>query len=180
MYRARHTASKLTLILLGMALVSLAAAPALQAAEHRLGLGIHYWRTVDNLDDLNNLEDNGTSYIASYQFKPRGLFKLELDLEVFGDGFGGSTETAYAPQAFVLVGGFVYGGVGVGTTYSNDLPDTFSDPFFMAKLGLDFALLGPLRLDVGAIYRFDDWASLQQIDLNTDTFTLGVIGRIEF
>lgn len=161
---------------------TLLCAPRVWAGEHSLGLGWQFWRTVDGLPgagDVEDVEDDGSSLVASYQYKPAGLFKFEIDVEYFEDGFAGSTDTAIAPQAFVLVGGFVYGGVGVGVTISDGLEDEVSDPYFMARLGLEFDLLGPLSVDLHATYRFDDWEGLEGIDLNTDTYTLGAVARIK-
>ncbi len=150
------------------------------AAEQRFGIGLHYWRTIDSLGDLAGIEDDGASLILSYQYLLPGPFKLELDLEVFDDGFAGAPGTALAPQAFVLFGGFLYGGLGVGITYSDDLPDDFSDPFFMARVGLDFKPLPRLHLDLSANYRFDDWEAAKNLDVNTDTLTLGAVVRLAF
>lgn len=162
------------------ALLALAFAPAADAAEHRLGLGLHYWSTIDSVGDLEGIEDEGSSWLVTYQLKPAGFFKLELDVEVFDEGFAGSTDTSFAPQAFVLVGGFVYGGVGAGVTVSDGLQDNVSDPFFMVKLGLDFTVLPRVHLDVGAIYRFDDWEAVEEVDFDSDTYTLGVAARVVF
>ena len=155
-------------------------APAARAGEHRLGIGVEYWKTVDGLPstgDFENVEDDGSSWLATYQYKPAGLFTFQLDAEIFPDGFGGSTQTAVAPQAFILVGSGLYGGVGVGVTLSNGLADDVSDPFFMGRIGFNFSLLGTLKLDVHATYRFDDWDGLEGIDTDTDTYTFGAAVR---
>ena len=81
--------------LLLMLLAVLLAVPAL-AADHSIGVGLHHSQTVDDLadDGFEDLEEEGTSGIVSYQFLPEGIFTLEADLEYFADGFGGSTEEA--------------------------------------------------------------------------------------
>lgn len=70
-----------------------------QAVEHRIGGGANYWTSVDDID-LDKIDDDGFSFLASYQFWP-GLIGLELDLEIVPDQYG---ETAYAPQAYALSG----------------------------------------------------------------------------
>ena len=81
----------------------------------------------------------------------------------------------WSPEAFVLVGGTIYAGAGVGIYYSDGF---FNDsPFFMLRAGLDFAILPFLSLDINANYRFNDWGSLDTSDLDTDTIRLGAAIR---
>ncbi len=145
------------------------------AADHRIGFGIHHWQTVDDLadDGFEDLDESGTSGIASYQYMPEGLFSFELDLEYFADGFGGSTESALSPQAYVLIGHGLYAGVGVGVIVSDG---ETSDPFYAAKVGTNISILPRLSLDLNANYRFDDWSLIDEAD--TDTVTLGALIRI--
>ena len=169
----RRTAwrAPLLMMLAGLALV---AAPVF-AANHRIGAGVHHWQTVDDLADegFEGLEDEGTSGILSYQYAPEGIFSLEVDLEYFADGFGGSTEEALSPQVFVLVGHGLYAGAGVGVTYSDG---DSSDPFYAARLGFDITLIPRLSVDIHANYRFDDWDLIDEAE--TDTVTLGAIVRL--
>jgi hypothetical protein len=152
------------------------AAPAGAAPGDSFGLGIHYWQTVDDLFDGAGLEEDGVSYILSYQRNPsRGILRFELDLEYFDEGFGGAAEEAFAPVAFLLVGRKFYVGAGIGVTYSSGLPDDFSDPFFAGRFGWDFALLPALSLDLNVNYRTNTFNELG--DLDTDVFTLGAIVR---
>jgi opacity protein-like surface antigen len=156
------------------ALSAMTAVPAL-AADHRIGFGVHHWQTVDDLADegFEGLDDSGTSGIVSYQYMPEGIFSFELDLEYFADGFGGSTETAWSPQAYLLIGHGLYVGVGVGNVISDG---ESSDPFYAAKLGLDFAIIPRLSVDINANYRFDDWTLIDEAD--TDTVTFGALLRL--
>lgn len=160
-------------ILLLTLLTVLIAGPA--AAEHRIGFGVHHWQTVDDLadDGFEGIEDEGTSGIVSYQYMPEGIFSLELDLEYFADGFAGSTEEAFSPQAYLLVGHGLYAGAGVGVTHSDG---ETSDMFYAAKIGFDISILPRLSLDVNANYRFDDWDLIDEVE--TDTVTLGALIRL--
>lgn len=178
-----HRLPPLRIPLMGLAaaLVLFLAAPAADAAEHRFGIGLEYWRTVDGLpssSEIEGIEDDGQSWVVSYQYKPAGLFTFQVDAEFFDDGFAGSTDSAYAPQAFILVGRGLYGGVGAGVTISNGLADDVSDPFYMGRLGFNFSLLGALKVDLHATYRFDDWEGLEDVDVDTDTYTLGATLRV--
>jgi hypothetical protein len=150
------------------------AAPAL-AADHRIGVGVHHWQTVDDLADegFSDLDDSGNSGILSYQYMPEGIFSLELDMEYFADGFGGATESAWSPQAYLLVGHGLYAGAGIGTVYSDG---ETSDAFYAAKVGVDFTLIPRLSVDVNANYRFNDWSLIDEVD--TDTVTFGAVLRL--
>jgi hypothetical protein len=157
-------------------LAVLTSATAALAGSHRLGLGANYWKTLNNIeaDEVTNIDESGLSWLASYQYAPAGLFKLEIDLEYHPELAG--EKTLWSPEAFVLVGGTLYAGAGVGIYYSDG---TFSDsPFFMLRAGLDIAILPFLSLDINANYRFNDWDTLDlSEDLGTDTIRLGAAVR---
>jgi hypothetical protein len=156
-----------------------AAAPrAGAAADSSIGVGIHSWRTVDDLrsEGFSNLRRSGISYLLSYQYSPGALLKLEVDAEYFNKGFGGSTHYAIAPQAFVLVGGLIYGGAGIGTTYSKDFSNDFSSPFYTARVGVNLHLLPRFHLDVNGNYRFHAWNELKGV--STGTVTVGAVARL--
>jgi len=162
--------------MIALVVLGLAAVPA-SAAEHRLGLGAHYWQTLDELEDDNfDFEEEGFSWVGSYQYVPVGLFKLELDLEYFPDGFGGVEESAWSPQVYVVVGGSFYAAVGAGVVYSDAFKDTITDPFYAGRLGFEVAILPRTRLDIHGNYRFNDWNEIEQAD--TDTITLGALLRV--
>ncbi len=145
----------------------------LQAAEHRIGIGANYWTSVDDID-FDDVDDDGFSYLASYQYWP-GLIGLEVDLEILPDKYG---ETAFAPQAFVLVGKSIYAGAGIGWEYrDSDLAD---EPFFAFRAGLNLELLPGIYGDFYGLYRFNDSAELdnETTDIDSDTIFLGAAIRI--
>lgn len=165
-------------LLLAFGLTTLCAAPA-QAVEHRIGGGVHYWRTLDEIgDEFGDIDEDGLSALLSYQLAPGGLIKLQVDAEYFEKGFGGAEDDAISPQVYVLLGGTVYAGVGAGIIYSDNFDDGESDIFYAARLGLDMTLLPRLHLDVNANYRTTDWDELEEAD--TDTITLGAVVRFAF
>ena len=168
-----------------LALLALAAAviaPAAARAEHRLGFGFHYFQTLDDIDieEIEEIDDEGESLVFSYQWVPGGLFRLEGDLEYYKDGYGGALDEAFAPQFYVLIGSGFYGGVGVGATYSDGFlgDDNWSDPWYAARLGIDLLLLPKLRLDINGNYRAGAFEALDQAE--TDAITLGVSLRFAF
>lgn len=157
---------------LGLALPALAS-----AGEHRLGFGYHYWQTIDDLDDLPDLDDEGYATVLSYQYLPGGMLRFEIDVEYFPDGYAGSTDKAYSPQAYVLLGRFFYAGVGVGITRSDGfVDDEWSDPWYAARAGIDMLLVPKLHLDINANYRADAFSELEEAD--TDALTFGASLRL--
>lgn len=156
--------------------VTFLGAGAAGAAEHRFGIGGHYWRALDDVAEELDVEEEGVAPYLTYQFVPAGVFKLELDLEYFEEGFGGSASAAYAPAAYVLLEWGLYGGVGVGVTISDGLEDDVSDPFYAARLGWDFQVLPRLHVDVNANYRANSFSELEEYD--SDSITLGAALRV--
>lgn len=152
-----------------------------QAAENRFGLGVQFFKTIDDVaddvgdDSLANIEDDGYAIVASYQRIPRGLFRFEIDVEYYESGFGGSGEDSLTPLAFILVGRSLYVGVGVGATFASDLSDNVSDPFFAARIGYELDILPGLSIDINANYRAGAFSDLDEFD--TDAATLGAIVR---
>lgn len=143
-----------------------------RAGEHRIGGGVNYWVTVDDLEE-DDLDESGLSYLVSYQHWWNFL-GLEADLELLPDRFG---ETAFAPQAYLLFGGTLYGGAGVGLM--NIDGDFADEPFFALRAGLNLELLPGSFLDVSANYRFNDSEGLEneRTDIDADTVFLGAALR---
>jgi hypothetical protein len=166
-------------ILLPTLLATLLLPAAAAAAEHRIGIGGHYWRALDDLDVANlEVEEEGLAPFLTYQWAPEGIFRLELDVEYFEAGFGGATEAAVAPVGFVLIELGLYGGVGAGVTISDGIDDNISEPFYVARLGYDFAVLPHLHVDLHANYRANSFAALE--DYDSDSITLGAAVRVAF
>jgi hypothetical protein len=149
------------------------------AAGHRLGIGAHYWTAVEDID-VADVDESGVSWLVSYQYDTGTLLKLEADLEIFAEDFGGAGDTTWAPQFLALVGSTIYGGLGVGWYYADG--DFADDPFFLLRAGLDFEILPLIWLDVNANYHFSDFSGLGDVadDIDTDTVTLGAFVRMGF
>jgi opacity protein-like surface antigen len=168
------------ILLLAVAAFSLSwmlPAPAVLAGDapgmQRLGIGVNYWKKIDEIDD-SAIDEDGFSFLASYQVAPTWFFKVEFDLELFPDLAGGP-EAVLAPELFVTFGGLFYGGAGIGI-YLHD-GDWGDAPFYMLRAGLDFPIAPRVFLDVNANYRFNDWDSLSDGDVDTDTVRLGAALR---
>jgi len=155
-------------------------APAVNAGEHRLGFGVHYWQTVEEIaDDLPDfdVDEDGLTGVLSYQYVV-GLTRFEVAAEYFEAGFQGANDWAVAPQVFILVGRGLYGGVGAGITYADFANGSWSDPYFIGKFGIDLLLLPKIHLDINADYRFAEWDEIY--DYDTDTITMGATVRFSF
>ncbi|HEV8629045.1 MAG TPA: hypothetical protein VGV61_01925 [Thermoanaerobaculia bacterium] len=163
------------------AALTLGSAAGAGAAEHRFGLGELYWRSIHDLGG-SGLKSNGVAPYLTYQYVPAGIFKLELDLEYYRKGFGGSTSAAYSPVAWVLIEFGLYGGVGIGVTFSDSLSSNVSDPFYAARLGYDFQLVPRLHFDVNANYRANTFKDLRRgvKSYDTDSITFGAAARVAF
>ena len=145
----------------------------------RLGGGVHYWTTLDKID-LTDVDENGLSWVVSFQYGSTSIVKLQTDLEVFPKRFGGTQHPVFAPYALILAGKTIYGGFGIGTFYYDG---EFADkPFYVLRAGVDLELLPSLYLDINANYRWENWRGLGKAlkDVDTDTITLGAAVRIPF
>jgi hypothetical protein len=144
----------------------------------RLGAGVHYWVALDDID-LDNVDEDGYSFIFSYQNIRAGFFKFEADLGMLQKGYAGADTTVWSPQAYFLVGKGIYGGVGVGINYSDG--DFAKNPFYALRVGFDLEVLPSIFLDLNANYRFENW-NFNRIkeDVSTDTVTMGAVLRLEF
>ena len=86
-----------------------------------------------------------------------------------------ATNVLYQPQAYVLIGGLIYGGAGIGIGYFDG--DWFDNPFYALRAGVDLPL-GSLHLDVNANYRFLSTNALQSLnESDLDSVTFGAIVR---
>ncbi len=146
--------------------------------NHRFGAGVRYWIALEDID-TDKVDENGFAYILSYQYQMAGFSKLEGNIEYLGKGYAGSDDYSLSPQVYFLVGRGLYGGLGVGITYSDG---EFADKaYFALRVGIDFEILPAIFVDINVNYRFEDWDSDDvQEDIDTDTVTLGAIVRLEF
>lgn len=136
-------------------------------AATRFGGGIHYLRTLGDIKDSPEFDENAIGFMASI-VTGRSL-RLEGDLEVIPD-FGGSGETMLQPQAYAMLGEFIYGGLGIGIGYFDG--EWQSQPFYAFRAGVNLPL-GGFGIDLFATYRFQNDENLENFqsdDLNTITF----------
>lgn len=157
---------------LGLALF-LAAAPA-AAIESRVGLGLHLWRTAKDLRDHPGGEfEQDLSGLISYQLVLFRPLKVEVDLEYFPNGFGGTGIVFVSPQGFIVVGDRWYAAVGAGWILSeNQTEGNLSNVIYLARLGTDIPVRSRLHFDVFAEQRAEDAGGLADVGENTITFAV--------
>jgi hypothetical protein len=164
----------IALIIAGLMLSNTAFADS----AHRLGAGIHYWVAMEDID-VEDVDENGYSLIFSYQYIPAGIFKFEADVELMQEGYAGADTNVWSPQAYLLIGKWLYAGLGIGINYADS--DFAEKPFYALRAGLDLQILPRIFLDVNANYRFENWDfDKVKEDVDTDTVNLGAILRLEF
>jgi hypothetical protein len=132
-------------------------------AEAGLGLGVHYLNTLGDIKDHPEFDESNWGLLAAYSFGP-GLINFEVDVEWIPDYAYG--KNMVEPSAYVFVGGFIYGGLGIGIGHING--DWQSDPFYAIRAGVKLAFL-----DIFTSYRFQKWSDLEDVDsddLNSITF----------
>ncbi len=165
--------------ILGAILLTAGLGQSIQASDtpNRLGGGANYWVVLEDLDkeDVRDLNEDGLSYFASYQYWP-SLLGLELQVEMFPDWIG--KDDAFAPQAYLLLGSTIYAAAGVGILYFDD--DWADDPFYALKAGINLELFPSLFLDIAANYRFNNETQFkdENTNIDTDTVFLGAALRL--
>ena len=134
---------------------------------------------IDGID-VDNIDENGASWLFTYQRKVAARVRLEDDLEVFDKGFVGVDSTVFAPEACVVLGMAIYGAVGVGILYADG--DFADDVFYALRAGLDLEIFPKFYLDLNLNYRFAEWSSLsdEERDIDGDTMTLGAALHFAF
>lgn len=152
--------------LLAVAMFSAAAAHTAFAGSN-IGGGIHYLRNLGDIKDYG-YEENSFSLMGSFQFAGP-LLIFEADLEYIFD-YAGTDEAMWEPQAYILVGGLIYGGAGIGI--GNIDGEWQDDPFYALRAGVNLPLAA-LNLDLWASYRFQSDEELENLtgeDLDSITF----------
>lgn len=155
----------------------LSVVPEAQAADHRLGFGALFYKTVDDFvdDGFDDIDEDGYAFVVSYRYEPEGIFFLEIDAEYYEEGNGGATDGTLTPIAFLGVGRGWYAAVGIGASYSSQFSDNVSDTFWAGRLGWQKALVPGIALDINFNYRADAYEALG--DASTDAINIGAALR---
>ncbi len=158
---------RLATVMLISIMLAGAFAPCTQA-EHLLGGGVEYLKTLGDIKDEPEFDSNAFGIIGSYQYNG-GLLKFEADVEWIPD-FGGTSKSLIQPQAYALIGNLIYGGAGIGIGYFDG--EWESNPFYALRAGVNLPI-GGLILDVFGVYRFQEAEVIEHLgesDLDAITF----------
>lgn len=169
---------KWTLIVLGFTSIAVSPLAWSEGGPHRIGVGAHYWKTLDRIDD-DDFEESGVAWGGTYQYRP-GLLGAGVDVVWIEAGLIGSERDLYDAQAYLILGAGLYAAAGIGTyVFDGEIAE---EPFYLFRAGFDFELLPSLRLDVHGVYRFEnlDQLSDEQTDIDTDMITVGAAVRYAF
>jgi hypothetical protein len=149
------------------------------AGGHSIGGGLHYLRNLADIqDDPNiNLDDewdnNSFGILGSYRYDA-GLLKVEGNVEYVFD-YAGTGEAMWIPSAWLLAGGMIYGGAGIGTGYIDG--EWQNDPFYALRAGVNLPL-GAMGLDVFGTYQFQNDEELEDLTgENLDSVTFAAVLR---
>ncbi len=140
-----------------------------------IGVGVHYWIALDDID-VDDVDEDGVAWVISYQTPLSDVLTVELDVEILPDDFAGADGTVLSPQAFLLLGSDLYGGVGIGIYHADG--EFSEDPFYVGRVGIKLDILPEIQLDVSGNYRFTEWDDSVTEDIDTDTVTLAATARL--
>lgn len=167
--------------LVGLVAMVVAGVAGSASADHAIGAGANYWRTIDDVKDHPGFDRDGVSYYLSYQYKPVPILFLEAQVESMPDGFIAGDKSVIAPQLYlgakIL---FVYGAAGIGRYYSDG--EWADKMFYVLRAGVDLTLIPFVHLDINANYQFWNLDELDNrgTDIGTDTVRLGAAVRMVF
>ncbi|WFB36299.1 hypothetical protein P3T73_00790 [Kiritimatiellota bacterium B12222] len=139
-----------------------------------IGFGASYYTAIDDLS--SDIDDNGFSYMISYQYRP-GILGLELNAELLPEIFN---ERGFAPSAYVILGKTLYVAAGIGIlSYDGNWAN---DPYYAFKAGLNLPLSKTITLDIFGNYQFSSKIPVDDAvdDIDTDTIFLGAALRFGF
>lgn len=132
-------------------------------AEAGFGLGLHYLKTLEDMDETSGFDSNSLGFLGVYSFGP-GILNFELGVEYVPNYI--LEEDLIQPSAYAFVGNRIYGGLGVGISrFKGDWAD---DPFFDLRAGIKIAVF-----DFFASYRMqkiNEVSELETDDFNSVTF----------
>jgi hypothetical protein len=149
----------------------LLAAPAANALGPSIGAGLHYLRTVGDINDTSGFDENSLGILGAVTFS-FPVVRAEGILEWIPDS--GTGDSMIQPQAWGMLGTLFYGGLGIGIGYADG--DWQDKPFYGLRAGVNFGLLGK-SADGFVQYRFQSTDDLPGGTKDLDALTLGAILR---
>jgi opacity protein-like surface antigen len=158
------------------------------AVEHSLGIGVHYFYTLQDIkNDFNeefggDFHRDGIACNVSYRFKPNPHFGLLLELQDYPNGYY-AAKSAYSPRVLVLLGKSLYIGAGAAWNHldwENDVDpsltqDNWSNTYYLLRAGFDWPfIVEDLKIELSTTYEFNNWSEIKDIDTDLLTFGAGL------
>ena len=164
-------------LLAALALCAPGAARA--AAGFEIGLGANYWYSLDDAVE-KSYDNKGLGYMISSRIMFSDYLGVGLELERSPDHVIALEEELYAPAAYLIIGNWIYAGLGIGTYYYDG--DFYDDTWYALRAGIKFNLFPHLVLDINANYRMDKWKDMGHVkdDIDTDNVIAGAALRLAF
>lgn len=157
-------------VLMGFLFLGFGGMEARAQSQWSVGGGVHYLRNLGDITADGALDFNKNSVALVGSVKGSfGLLSVEPQVGYVFDWVG-TNNSLWEPQIWGLIGGFIYGGAGIGIGYTDG--DWLDDPFYAIRGGVDLPL-GGLELDAYATWRFQssqDFKDLTGEDLDSITF----------
>ncbi len=144
-----------------------------------IGIGANYWYSLDDAVD-KSFDDNGLGYMISTRINIADYLSIGLELERSPDNFIALEKEMYAPSAHLILGDWIYVGLGAGTYYYDG--DFYDDYWYNLRAGIKLQLLPSIVLDINANYRMDSWKDMGTVknDIDTDNVIAGAAIRLAF
>lgn len=134
-------------------------------ADSSLGLGVRVFRATDDLP--HQFSETGLGGSISWRTYWTDLVGGQVEMDLYDDGYAGAPQEVVSPQAFLLVGREIYGGVGAGMLFSDG---DFSDsPFLVLRAGYQKALEDWVSLDLNVSYEYAEWDGVNKFDESADS-----------
>jgi hypothetical protein len=157
-------------VILSFACLIIISATTFAAGAHQFGLGVNYWELQDR---QSGYDKDGFSYYGSYRYNPK-LWGYMINLEHYPeDTLFRSSNEVWEPQAYALIGKWIYGAAGIGWRFGESkLPET---PTYYLKAGLNFSIFPLLKVDINAQYKYQKLKEFDRDrDVSADAVTVGV------
>jgi len=174
-----RTRTRIVTLLLGLLLACLPGAyAATPRGGHGCGLGVHYWRNVDD-GGLNRVHEDGAAWVAGYQYRIARMLAVQSDMEMYPRRFIAAESKVYAPVVYLLAGAGIYGGLGTGVYISDG--ERSQSPFYVTRTGLELQLVPQASIDLSLNYRVASFSDIGGMfdDLDFQSISMAVMVRYQ-
>ena len=154
------------------------------AARHSLGIGAHYFRSLEEIKAEDDFDEDGLGLNLSYRYRMARLLALQGELQFFPDGIF-FAEDAYGFKGFLLLGNVIYAALGIGTNrveWPNGDKE-WTDTEYLLRAGVELPIVPDVfTIDMNANYILADWRDIDDLDdeFDEDYMSFGAAARFHF